>query len=161
MNAAERVGLSRARLRLALAPPPAMDAQETGERGLRFRGIASLPLVGVVLQSLDAWWAHHPLRPVAQIACGALGAALAPIAKQYPLVLVLSAGAAGGALAWSRPWRWIFSSALLAGLLPHVASRVVSTLPLETWTRILAGALSRPASERSAASMTDLGPTDR
>ena len=151
MTAAERLDLSRARLRGALLPPPVL-VEETGRRGRFWRGrIANLPIVGIVIETLQEWWSHHALRPATQVAAEASRVVLTRLAQHHPFALVLSAGAAGAALAWSRPWRWIFSSALLAGLLPQLASRIVARLPLETWTTMLGAALSRSGSNRSNA----------
>lgn len=147
MTAVERVEFSRARLRRALSPPPVLATIRA--RRSWVGGVMDLPLVRIVIGSLKEWWSHHALRPVAQIVAEASRAVVTPLAQHYPLALVLSASAAGAALAWSRPWRWIFSSALIAGLLPQLASRVVARLPLETWTTMLSAALSRPASNRS------------
>ena len=145
MTAVERVEFSRARLRQALLPTPLSMNETRRARRSRPGGVADLPLVGVVIESLKEWWSHHALRPVTQIVVEASRAVVTPLAHQHPFALVLTAGAAGAALAWSRPWRWIFSSALLAGLLPQLASRVVAKLPLETWTTMLGAALSRPS----------------
>lgn len=149
MTAVERVEFSRARLRRALSPPRVLAEETTRPRRFWLGGVADLPLVGIVIESLKEWWSHHALRPASQIVAEASRAVVTPFAQHHPFALVLSASAAGAALAWNRPWRWIFSSALLAGLLPQLASRVVARLPLETWTTMLGAALSRPASNRS------------
>jgi hypothetical protein len=156
MTAVERVEFSRARLRRALSPPPVL-AQETTRAGW-LGGVADLPLIGIVIESLKEWWSHHALRPVGQIVAEASRAVVTPLAQRHPFALVLSASATGAALAWSRPWRWIFSSALLAGLLPQIATRVVARLPLEMWTTMLGAALSRPASKRSNRPTTNKQP---
>lgn len=149
MTAVERVEFSRARLRRALLPPPVLPTETRRPRRFWPDGIADLPLVGIVIESLREWWSHHALRPATQIVAEASRAVVTPFAQRHPFALVLSASAAGAALAWSHPWRWIFSSALLAGLLPQLASRVVARLPFETWTTMLGAAMSRPASNRS------------
>ena len=149
MTAAERVELSRARLRRALLPPPVM-AEESRRPGRFWRGrIADLPVVGIVIETLKEWWSHHALRPATQVAAEASRVVLTPLAQHHPFALVLSASAAGAALVWSRPWRWVFSSAIFAGLLPQLASRIVARLPLESWTTMLGAALSRSGTNGS------------
>lgn len=150
MTAADRVDLSRARLRRALLPPPVM-AEKKGRKGRLSRGrIADLPVFGIVIETLKEWWSHHALRPAMQVAAEASRVVLTPLAQHHPFGLVLSASAAGAALTWSRPWRWMFSSALFAGLLPQLASRMVARLPLETWTTMLGAALSRSGKNGSS-----------
>ncbi|MEP6872812.1 MAG: hypothetical protein ABI887_00445 [Burkholderiales bacterium] len=149
MTAVERVEFSRERLRRALLPSAESTPETRRNRLSSLGGAANLPFVGIVIESLKEWWSHHALRPAAQIVAEASRAVLMPLAHHHPFVLVLSASGAGAALAWSRPWRWIFSSALLAGLLPQLASRVVARLPLETWVTMLGTALSRPGLNRS------------
>ena len=59
------------------------------------------------------------------------------------LCFVLVAAAVGALLVWSRPWRWALRPALLAGLAPQFASRVVAKLPIESWMTLLDSALSK------------------
>jgi hypothetical protein len=113
-----------------------------------FGRVSDLPVIGIVIGSLKEWWSRHALRPAMQVAVEASRAIMTPLAQHHPFVVVLSAGAAGAALVWSRPWRWIFSSALLAGLVPQLASRVIARLPLQTWTAMLGAALSGSRSNR-------------
>ena len=150
-TALERVESSRARLRDAMLPPaaPRHAATEPGDASWLQR-LKRLPAVSVVVDALDAWWSKHPMRPISQVAGGASNAVVKALAQRHPLPLVLVAGAAGAAVAWSRPWRWIFSSVLFAGLVPQLASRVVSKLPIESWLTIL-GSPSRPAARRGDA----------
>jgi len=139
--ALERVELSRERLRRALRPPPASTPARThGPLDAGLRRLRALPLVGEMVDSVAAWWAHHPLRPISQVAGEASNALARPIAQRHPLLLVLAAGLLGAGLAWSRPWRWIFSSALFAGLVPQVAARVAASLPIDSWLAMLATA---------------------
>lgn len=67
----------------------------------------------------------------------ALRAAVEPVAQRNPLGLVLGAAVAGVVLIWSRPWRWIFSPALLATLLPQVTSRVFNRGVPIPWLKLL------------------------
>ena len=142
MTATERLELSRARLRLALSP--SQPEQRANASRHRSNAGPEVTLIRAVKSSLDEWWARSMLRPVGQIAYGAASAVVNPLAQRHPFAVVLCAAAAGVTLVWSRPWRWIFGSALFAGFVPQLAWRVVSKLPVASWTTILAAALTRP-----------------
>jgi len=143
-EALARLEASRLRLRVAMSPPP---PPAPGERpaagGSWLDRLTAFPAVSAILESVGAWWSQHPLRPVAQVAGEASSAIARPIAARNPMTLVLVAAAIGAGLAWSRPWRWIFRSALFAGLIPQLASRVVAHLPIESWMSMVGTALAR------------------
>ena len=149
--AVDRIETSRLRLLAAMTPATAPSAAArhgpASEAVARFK---AMPLVAAVLESVESWWSHHPLRSLANVAGEASGAVAKPIADRHPFALVLTAAAVGAALAWSRPWRLIFRSALFAGVLPQLASRVVATLPLEAWMTLVGSALA--PRERAGAS---------
>jgi hypothetical protein len=84
--------------------------------------------------------AEHPAHRASAMAALAAKAALQPVAQKHPWALVGAALLIGGALAWSRPWRWaakpLLSSALFASLLPQLWSKALpylSALPLQSW----------------------------
>lgn len=138
--AAERVELSRSRLRRAMEPPPAPGASHRPwVPGLA----ADFPALGIALELVSAWWSRQAARPVLQLAWAAFGAAIRPIAREHPFALVLGSGATGGLLMWSRPWRWVLPSALIAGMLPKLASRAILTLPFGALAKMLAGTPSQ------------------
>ena len=142
--ATDRIEASRARLKLAMLPPlraPGQRASAHADSWLH--RLTDLPLVAAVIESVTEWWSHHPLRPAALVANEASNAVIAPIAQRNPLTLVLVAAAIGAGLAWTRPWRWVFGSALFAGLVPQFASRVVSSLPIESWMSMVGAAIAR------------------
>lgn len=148
MSAAiDRIEASRQRLLLAMSPPPSEPANPTGRAPDWFNRLKATPTVSAVLESLSAWWVNHPLRPLTVVATEASEAVARPVARRHPLALVAAAAGVGAALAWARPWRWIFRSALFAGLAPQLASRVLASLPLESWLA-MAGA-GRARSEMS------------
>ncbi|MES2100964.1 MAG: hypothetical protein V4569_14150 [Pseudomonadota bacterium] len=143
-EASDRIEASRARLQLAMSPPPPTPTERAGAQAPSWlHRVTDLPLVSAVIESLTAWWSQHPLRPVVSVANEASTAVVKPLAQRNPLTLVLVAGAIGAGLAWTRPWRWIFRSALFAGLVPQLASRVVSGLPIESWMTLAGASLSR------------------
>lgn len=133
MSAIERIELSRARLRSAMQPPPALPASEPSGVLAWFERLKDQPSIAVIIDALQSWWSRHPLRPLVQMATEATNAVARPIAAHNPVALVVAAGLFGIVFAWSRPWRWALKPALFAGLLPQLVSRVVSNLPLESW----------------------------
>lgn len=145
MTAAERIEFSRARLRAAMSPPPAPAAGTEPGQASWLQRFKQLPVISLVLESFDAWWTNHPLHAAGQVAAQASSAVVRPVARRHPLALVLVAGAVGALLVWSRPWRWALRPALLAGLAPQFASRVVANLPIESWMTLLGAALSKPS----------------
>ena len=145
MTACERIEFSRARLRAAMSPPPPPAAGGEAHPATWLQRLKQLPVVSLVVESFDAWWSGHPLHAAGQVAAQALSAVVRPVARRHPFTLVLVAGAVGALLAWSRPWRWAFRPALLAGLAPQFVSRVVANLPVESWMTLLGSALASPA----------------
>jgi len=146
MTATERLELSRTRLQLALSP--AQPEQRASDSRHRLNSGPEVTLVRAVKASLDEWWARSMLRPVGQVAYGAASAVVHPLAQRHPFAVVLCAAAAGATLVWSRPWRWVFGSAVFAGFVPQLAWRLLSKVPAASWTT-LATALIRPPLNRS------------
>lgn len=134
MSAAlEQVEISRERLRRAMRPTPAQRPARARPPGRFAAWLRGLPLIAEMAESLASAWSRHPLRPMAEMALDASNAMARPLAQRHPLRLMLASALMGAGLAWSRPWRWIFSSALFAGLVPQFAARVVANLPIESW----------------------------
>ena len=151
MTASERIDFSRARLRAAMSPPPAPAADADAGKTSWTQRLKQLPVISLVFESLDAWWTNHPLHAAAQVAAEASSAVVRPVARRHPFALVFVAGAVGALLVWSRPWRWALRPALLAGLAPQFASRVVKNLPIESWMTLLGAALAQPAASTASA----------
>ena len=147
-----RIELSRARLRLAMTPPP-LPAPGTPVSYVQtlLDRIQAVPTVRLVIDTLRGWWVQHPLHAVALVAGEASNAVAKPLAQRHPLGIVLAAALIGAALAWSRPWRWILKPALFAGLLPQLVSRVVTTLPIESWVNVLNSTLAGSPPARTPA----------
>lgn len=106
--ACERLALSRDRLRNAL------------------RASAAAPVKN-----------RTPLHLAGIVAKDAIDAAVQPLAQRNPIGMVLGAALAGGMLMWSRPWRWLFTPALLATLLPQLASKAFSNRAQVPWFKLL------------------------
>jgi hypothetical protein len=147
-EAVSRIEASRARLRSALFPPPESPKEAPESTRSWWSRMTRIKTISAVAESVEAWWANHPLRPVAGVAAEASDAVIQPLAERHPLALVGIAALAGASLVWSRPWRWALRSALFAGLLPQLASRVVSSLPIESWINVLSSALSAVPGKR-------------
>ena len=86
----------------------------------------SLPSVTLLMRALALLATPHPLQSVALAASDAGKAALAPALQRHPLGVVAGAFLAGGVLALSRPWRWVWKPSLLALLVPRILSIVLA-----------------------------------
>jgi hypothetical protein len=125
-TAAARLDESREHLRRALLGETGMPGDASGPpkpstTPAWLASLKAMPVVGLLIQAAQAWWARHPLHVAGTLAVTAADSVLKPIAQRHPLRLVLGAAAVGGLLAWSRPWRWV-APALFAGLLPQLLS---------------------------------------
>ena len=147
----QRLERSRERLRLVLAPPPrpAADASASGSGKSWEQRLRDIPGLAVAIDVVKVWWQQHPLHAASIVAAEVGRATLRPAANRHPMALVALAMVAGAVLAWARPWRWALRSALFAGLLPQVTSRVVASLPIEAWLKVLGTFMN--GSNRSAA----------
>lgn len=136
LTPAQRLALSRERLRQALCavPAPPGAASSRGEHASRVtwrHAWSSVPGGEHALQALRRWWARQPWRAVSEVLLDGANLALQPVARRNPLGLMLGALVMGGLLARLRPWRWIPKSVLFAGLLPQflpgqVAAQAIS-----------------------------------
>lgn len=138
----ERLALSRERLRQTLREiaVPARCPNGTSPDGLLFtwfKTLKSNPGTSGLMQAVRVWWAQQPLRVAAELALDAAKTGLEPVARRHPIALVMGAFALGGALVWIRPWRHIFTPALLAGLLPQLLAQALRNPPAESWIAVL------------------------
>jgi hypothetical protein len=134
----ERLAASRERLRQALQQVNTGN-NNTGDKPESLLGglIGHLQTgagAGLMIDVLQAWWQKQPLRVALLLATETTKVLVQPIARRHPYALVLAAAAAGGLLMLARPWRWISTPALLAGLLPQLLSEVMKHLPHKTGT---------------------------
>lgn len=138
MGVVHRLALSRQRVRLALAvQKTGGDAAASPARG-GLDALSAIPGLGALIDTVRGWWTKHPLRPVLLLAMQATQTTVAPIAQRHPLLLVTAALVAGGLFAWSRPWRWLLSPALLAGLMPQLFATAMARVPGPAWLGVLA-----------------------
>jgi hypothetical protein len=91
-----------------------------------------------------------PLHIAGLVARDAVEAAVQPIAQRNPLGFVLGAAVAGGVLVWSRPWRWLLTPALLATLLPQLASRAFNHGAPMPWLKMLTSLVNVSTKPRPA-----------
>lgn len=138
LDVLQRLALSRQRLRLALAVQRGGGDRPAAPATGGFDAWSAIPGIGGLLDTARGWWAQHPLRPMLMLAMQATQSAVAPLARRHPLALVAAALAAGSVFAWSRPWRWLLSPALLAGLMPQLLTTAMARVPGPAWLAVLA-----------------------
>jgi hypothetical protein len=106
--------------------------------------LKEVPGIDILLEAVKSWWEQHPMRNAVLLASDAAKAALEPLAQRYPLGLVGVSLIVGVLFAWRRPWRWLLTPALFAGLLPQLLSKTMGSLPPKTWLTILASLSAQP-----------------
>ncbi len=134
----QRLALSRQRLRLALAVQRPSSDHAAAPAAAGVDAWSAIPGLGALIDSVRSWWSKNPLRPALLLALQATQSAVSPVAQRHPLALVTASLLAGAALAWSRPWRWLLSPALLAGLMPQLLSTAMARVPGPAWLAVLA-----------------------
>ena len=157
LTASERLAASREQLRLAMLPTrPArrlrgeaagesrssagaedahrdgFDAEDIAAPDWRAR-LMSTPGVALLIDVVETWWARHPMRTAAIVAGEASTALVRPMAQRNPFKLVLVAFVVGAIISKVRPWRWLLRRTLFAGLLPQIALRIATELPVQKW----------------------------
>lgn len=116
----ERLALSRARLRQAMASNLALS-----EKSFSIRG------------AMRHWWSQNPTR-IAGTLLGEPAKAFAyTMVQRNPIGIVLGALALGGLIVWFRPWRWFSVPAVFAGLLPQLAAKAMASVPSGPWMMVL------------------------
>ncbi len=152
----ERLTLSRERLRLALrdiAGPAGSTAgaRTSGTKLAWLDSLKSIPAAGIVIEAVRSWWAQHPWRVASLLAGETVKAVVQPLAQRHPFGLVVGALLVGAALARTRPWRLLFTSSLLAGLLPQLLSKTVAQIPAQSWMAVLTELLKQPSQSQEPA----------
>jgi hypothetical protein len=153
-TAVGRLNLSRARIRQNMhdslqSQIAARQRRASGAGAHWLDGLKSLPGGAVLIHAVNMWWSKQPLQAATIAVADAAKAVLQPVAQRHPLALVLGAFALGGALAWSRPWRWISKPIVLSGLLAPLLSKVISNMPSGIWAEAF-NSLVRQSQDRSA-----------
>jgi len=161
-SAAERLEASRARLRTALMaiahPPPKpslLDDLGIGSFGSQILDrLKALPAVALVIESIEHWWAEHPLHAAGSLAEEASRRYVGPIARKNPVAVIVASAVFGALLIASKPWRWLLRPALFVGLVPQIASHALKRMPLDSWLQLL----STFSARRAAAKQSPEGP---
>jgi hypothetical protein len=158
---AARLEASRARVRDALRAAAAARAGpgDTGGSAAWLDALRSIPGSGLLIDALQRWWTQHPLHVTAQVFSSALQALVRPLAQRHPIALVGGALVVGGLLAAGRPWRWILTPTLLAGLLPQLLAKAVALVPAQSWMAIVASLARQPPAEPPAPAQTAASPS--
>ncbi len=142
VTASERLAMSRERLCQAMREhsDPHSSLSKTAQ-GISapawFDGLKSIPGAPVLLQTLNVWWAVHPLRLVSISAADAVKAVIQPLAQRHPIGLVAGAAVMGVLFVRSRPWRWLLTPALFAGLIPQIIATAAAQVPPQSWMKML------------------------
>jgi len=140
LSPVERLAQSRERLRQYMlrgdgrheARRRTAAARAEGSLASRLDRLRAMPVVGVIIDAISAWWSNHPLRPAATLAEGVVRDAVAPLTRKHPIVVLAAAFFAGAAVVWFKPWRFFGKSALFAGLFSQIVSRAVTQVPWES-----------------------------
>ncbi len=152
-SAADRLAASRLRLRAALmdiAHPPQRPSSFEGLRGLKAQlldRIRAVPGADVLIQSIEGWWAQHPLHAVGIVANDAARRFILPAARTNPLAWIVGSLLVGALLVLSKPWKWLLRPALFIGLVPQLAAHALQRVPIESWIRVLDSILPARASK--------------
>ena len=163
-SATERLEASRARLRTALMaiahPPPKPsllgDLGNIGSfGGVILERLKSFPAVALVIESIQQWWADHPLRVAGSLAEEASRRFIGPIARKNPAGVILGSALVGAVLIASKPWRWLLRPALFVGLVPQIASHALKRMPLDSWLQMLSTFSGRRAAAKQAPDSPD------
>lgn len=125
----ERLAASRERLRQAMQQVTSSNtpggANPESLLGGLLGHLQTGPGAGLVVDVLQAWWQKQPMRVALLLALETTKVLVQPIARRHPYALVLAAAAVGGLTVVLRPWRWISTPALLAGLMPQILSEIM------------------------------------
>lgn len=159
-TAAERLEASRARLRTALLeiahPPPKpslIGELKIGSFGHQLlERLKALPGATLLLESIEHWWAEHPLRAAGSLAEEASRRYVGPMARDNPVAVVVGAAVFGALLIASKPWRWLLRPALFFGLVPQIAAQALKRMPLDAWLAMISTVGGKKAVDKVAAS---------
>jgi hypothetical protein len=157
-SAVQRVAESRERLRRQMLQGSSRERARRHVAAAHAEGtspslsmrLRAVPGLGALIDTVSAWWEHHPLHPLAGLAEDVVHDRISPTVRRHPLAVVALALAAGSALAWLRPWRFIVKPALLTGLVSHLATRLVREVPFEAILGAIVAFASSPSRDDAA-----------
>ena len=162
-SAAERLEASRARLRsamMAIAHPPPKPSLlgdlKIGSFGHQLlERLKALPGATLLLESIEHWWAEHPLHAAGALAEEASRRFVGPIARKNPAAVILGSAVVGALLIATKPWRWLLRPALFVGLVPQIATHALKRMPLDSWLQMLSTLSGRRAAAKQAPGSPD------
>ena len=99
--------------------------------------LKALPGAALVLDSIEHWWAEHPLHAAGVVAEEASRRYVGPIARKNPIAVIVGGAVFGALLVASKPWRWLLRPALFIGLVPQIAAHALKRMPLDSWLQML------------------------
>ena len=137
-------------MEIAHPSPAASKDGSVGEWGDKLLRMArDLPGASIIIDSVESWWAQHPLRTAGLVAREASQEFIMPLARRSPFTLLIGATVVGALFAASRPWRWLIRPALFVGLVPQLASHALRRMPIDSWLHLASRFATKP--KRAAA----------
>ncbi|MDQ2734352.1 MAG: hypothetical protein M3Y55_05035, partial [Pseudomonadota bacterium] len=109
LSATERLAASRLRLRaalMAIAHPPPRPSIFDGLGGFKTQlldRIQSLPGAGLIIDSMESWWAQHPLHAAGMVAEEVSRSFFLPGARKNPYSLIFGSVVVGAIFVLSKP----------------------------------------------------------
>lgn len=143
LSAADRLAASRLRLRAALmkiAHPPVRPSVFDGLGDIKtqlFDRLKALPGAAIVIDSLESWWAQHPLHTAGVVAEEASRTFILPAARRNPYALIFGSVVVGALFVLTKPWKWLLRPALFVGLVPQLAAHALQRMPIESWLQMI------------------------
>lgn len=138
-GAIERLTQSRERLRQAIHArvSPSKTSPHPPENATAFAAdwlssVKAIPGANLLLELVEDWWSKQPLHVAFTQLAQAASGALRPVAQKHPYALVIGAAAVGALLVLARPWRWVSTSTLVAGLVPAIVAAAMKLMPDRT-----------------------------
>ena len=151
--ALQRMEDSRSCIRRALASSPIGQSNDAAHPpskvGDLLVTLRAVPAARVLMDAISAWWAMQPVGKIVTLGAAATTTLMKPVAQRHPYALVVGALLFGGALAWSKPWRWLMRPTPLAHWLPRFAAGVAAQIPLSVWVELLRTAQGNSPATRS------------
>ncbi|GIX53530.1 hypothetical protein ACU6VJ_00440 [Sphaerotilus sulfidivorans] len=135
--------------RRAPAAPVDVAGQLSLLAALRQR-VEAHPVGAVLLDTGQLWWERHPARAVLLRAQGRLDRTTAPFVRRHPVVAVVLAATAGGALAALRPWQDERVRRLWRPVQSHLGGWLRAQFPMQTLIHAAVTALATRAMSPSA-----------
>ncbi|MEI7464658.1 MAG: hypothetical protein WCJ87_04885 [Burkholderiales bacterium] len=153
LGATERLSRSRQIMRDQMLDLKAGRAQaqagQSRQHSALLATLTAMPLLGPLVDRAVAWWAEHPLRPVAELFGSPDPSADEPLTQRHPWAMLLGAAAIGALLMWTRPWRFApLRRAVCASLLPQMVTRLLSRKSTDGLLDLVTSVL-RPAAKPS------------